>query len=122
MGSEFALNVMPLIMMVVLGAAFWFMVMRPAKARQQAQRALVNELKVGQEIMTTAGLFGTVREITDGEIKLEIADGVVVRYVKEAIAKVVEPVDPPASEAPAEELQDKTVVLDSRPAVETQHN
>ena len=107
--------------MVLLGAAFWFMVMRPAKARQQAQRTLLSDLQVGQEIMTTAGLFGTVREITDSEIKLEIADGVVVRYVKEAISKVIDPADSPAGEV-AETQEDSTVILDSRPAVDTRHN
>ena len=65
------------------------MVVRPAKARQKAQIKVINELAVGDRVMTTAGLFGTIRDITDTDVGLEISDGVVVRYVREAIAKTV---------------------------------
>jgi preprotein translocase subunit YajC len=41
--------------------------------------------------MTTAGLFGTITALEDTEVELEIAPGVRVRYVKAAIAQVVEP-------------------------------
>jgi preprotein translocase YajC subunit len=78
-------------MLAVLAGGFWLLVMRPARARQQAAIKLVNELKVGDYVMTTAGLFGTVRDLTDRDLGLEIADGVVVRYVREAIAKIVQP-------------------------------
>ena len=46
--------------------------------------------------MTTAGLFGTITALEDDQVELEIAPGVRVRYVKAAIAQVVEP----APEAP----------------------
>lgn len=84
------MNATPLLMLVVLGLAFWLMVLRPAKARQKASQAVQSELSIGQRVMTTAGLFGYVRELDDQEIGLEISDGVVVRYVREAIAKVVD--------------------------------
>ena len=87
------MNVTPLLMLAVLAFAFFLLVLRPAKARQKAAMAVQNELKVGQRVMTTAGLFGYVRELGDAEVGLEIADGVVVRYVREAIAKVVDDVD-----------------------------
>lgn len=85
-----SVNVTPLLMLAVLAIAFFLMVLRPAKARQKAALQIQNELAVGQRVMTTAGLFGYVRELTDTEVGLEISDGVVVRYVREAIAKVVD--------------------------------
>lgn len=84
------MNLTPVLMMLVLAAAFWLMVLRPAKSRQAAALKVQNGLAIGQRVMTTAGLFGYVREITPTEIGLEISDGVVVRYVREAIAKIVE--------------------------------
>lgn len=84
------MNVTPLLMLAVLAIAFFLMVLRPAKARQKAAQQIQSELAVGQRVMTTAGLFGYVRELTDAEVGLEISDGVVVRYVREAIAKVVD--------------------------------
>ncbi len=55
---------------------------------------MTRRLVPGVEIMTTAGLFATVHEVTDDEVYLEVAPGVVQRYVKGAIAKVITPVEP----------------------------
>lgn len=111
------MNATPLLMLVVLGLAFWLMVLRPARARQKAALSIQSGLAVGQRVMTTAGLFGYVRELDEQEVGLEISDGVVVRYVREAIAKVVE--DPAAvtSDATvdvADVSEDETVVDVSR--------
>jgi preprotein translocase subunit YajC len=56
--------------------------------------------------MTTAGLYGTVTEIDGDEILLEIADGVRVRYVAAAVAKVVTPGTP--TEPEASSIEDDT--------------
>jgi preprotein translocase subunit YajC len=78
---------LPLLLIVV---AFWFLIIRPARKRQQEQQAVISALAPGARVMTTAGLFGTVVSLEDGEVALEIAPGVVVRYVAAAVAKVVE--------------------------------
>ena len=99
-------------MIAVLAGGFWFLVMRPAKARQQAQLKVINELSVGDRVMTTAGLFGTIRDITDTDVGLEIADGVIVRYVREAIAKTITDSMPPR-QADVIELPDDASARDS---------
>jgi preprotein translocase subunit YajC len=106
------LNALPLLMIAVLAGGFWFLVMRPAKARQQAQLKVINELAVGDRVMTTAGLFGTIRDITAADVGLEIADGVVVRYVREAIAKTITD-SPPSQPTDAIELPDDASALNS---------
>lgn len=78
-------------MLAVVGVAFYFLMIRPQKARQKAQRDMIAALGPGARIMTTAGVFGTIAERTDSEVRLEIAPGVVIAIVPEAIAKVVEP-------------------------------
>lgn len=87
------MNILPLAMIAVLILGFWLMAIRPAKARQAAQRRAVEQITVGQRVMTTAGLFGIVCELTDTEVSLEIADGVVVRMVKAAIAQAADEVE-----------------------------
>jgi len=95
-------NLLPILLIVVLG---YLMVVRPAQRRQQAAARVASVLEPGARVMTTAGLFGTVRAVQDDEVELEIAPGVVVRYVKGAIAKVVEPGEPgPSDDGDAEDL------------------
>ena len=45
----------------------------------------------GVEVMTTAGLFATVHAVTDDEVQLEVAPGVVQRYAKGAVLRIVTP-------------------------------
>lgn len=85
------MNILPIAMIAIFGISAWFLILRPARARANAQQQVVSELCVGDAIMTTAGMFGTITEIDEQEVKLEIADGVIVRMLKPAIAKLVEP-------------------------------
>lgn len=84
--------------------AIWFLIMRPAQRRQRDLAAMRSQLEPGMEVMTTAGLYGTVRAI-DGEIILiEVADGVVLRFAKGAVGSVVTGGDaavPPPEDPPA---------------------
>jgi preprotein translocase subunit YajC len=89
-----------LLLIVGAGAAFYFLIIRPGQQRQKAQRAMIEALQPGAEIMTTAGIFGTVAVVTDDEISLEIAPGVFMRLLPAAVARVVEPA--PADDAPAQ--------------------
>ena len=53
--------------LVLMGGVFYFLLIRPQQKRVRAQAALVNAVEVGDEIMTTGGIFGTVVEIDDDE-------------------------------------------------------
>jgi preprotein translocase subunit YajC len=79
---------LPILLLVV---AFYFLILRPARTRQNQANAVMRSLEVGARVMTTAGLFGTITALEDDQVELEIAPGVRVRYVKAAIAQVVEP-------------------------------
>jgi preprotein translocase subunit YajC len=90
---------------LLLLAAFWFLLIRPAQRRQKQQQALLNEVEVGDEVVTAGGLYGTVTEVHDDEVRLEIAPGLVVRLARKAIAGVIsEPEEEPDEEA-EEELE-----------------
>jgi preprotein translocase subunit YajC len=81
-------SLLPILLLVV---AFYFLVLRPARARQAAQQAIAARLEPGVEIMTTSGLYGRVIEIDGDDVLLEIADGVRVRFVAAAVGKVIVP-------------------------------
>src|SRR5687768_7088383 len=77
---------------VLAVAAFYFILLRPVLKSQKEQKAAVRALMIGDEVVTTGGLIGEVKDIVqpaDGptEIILEIADGVRVRAVTEAISR-----------------------------------
>lgn len=79
-------SLLPLLLLVVL---FYLLVLRPAQRRQRQAAAVVSALRPGAQVMTTAGLYGTVRSVGDDTVELEIAPGVIVRLVKAAVGKVV---------------------------------
>jgi preprotein translocase subunit YajC len=68
---------------------FYFLLIRPQRNRQRAQQALLSALEVGDEVMTTGGIFGTIVEIDEDEgvITVEIAPGTRVRMVRNGIAQ-----------------------------------
>lgn len=89
-----------LLLLVAAGVAFYFLIIRPQRQRQRQQASLIANIKPGTEVMTTAGMFGTVAAVTDDQVSLEISPGVFVRIVPQAIGKVIEPVSDESDAAP----------------------
>ena len=64
-------------------------------------------LEVGDEVILTSGVFGTIRAIDEGTIRVEIADGVTIKVARAAIGQVVseaEP-EPEGPEAPGDDAR-----------------
>ena len=99
------------VFILVLLALMWFMLIRPQRRRQPEAQALVERLQVGKEIVTAGGLYGTVTEVGDDEVRIEVADGVEVRIAKRAVAAVVseESVDPDDGAAEPDEQTPATL-------------
>ena len=75
--------------LILMGGVFYFLLIRPQQRRVRAQQTLVNAVEVGDEIMTTGGIFGTIVELDDdeGTVLVEIAPGIRIRMVKSGIAR-----------------------------------
>ena len=71
------LELLPLVGIVLL---FWLFIIRPASRRQKDMRSMQSALSVGDEIVLTSGVYGTVTEVDDQHALVEIADGVKVRW------------------------------------------
>jgi preprotein translocase subunit YajC len=84
-GSAIALF-LPLILM---GGVFYFLLIRPQQKRARAQQELLSAVDVGDEVITTAGIYGTVTEIDDdeGTVTVEISPGTRIRMLKSGIAR-----------------------------------
>lgn len=92
----------PLVLMV---AAFYLLVILPTKRRQERAIEIDQNVKPGVEIVTTAGLYGTVVSVEDTSFRLEVAPGVTCKYAKAAILRVVTPESEAKEAAKAEKLR-----------------
>jgi preprotein translocase subunit YajC len=79
-----------ILILALLFALFWFFAIRPQRARAREQQELIASLEPGDEIVTAGGLYGVITEV-DGEVlHVEIAEGLVVRTARNAVAGIVE--------------------------------
>jgi preprotein translocase subunit YajC len=80
-----------IVIVVILFALFWLLLIRPQRRRQAEQTALIQNVQVGDEIVTAGGLFGHVQGVADDELLVEIAPGTNVRIARRAVAGIVGP-------------------------------
>jgi preprotein translocase subunit YajC len=75
--------------LILMGGVFYFLLIRPQQRRTRAQQALVNAVQVGDEIMTSGGIFGTIAEIDEDEntVTVEIAPGTRIKMLRGGIAR-----------------------------------
>lgn len=80
-----------LIPFVLLGGLFYFMILRPQQRRQRAQQELINTISEGDEIITTAGIYGVVMSIDDeeGTVTVAIAPGTEIKLLRAGIGRRV---------------------------------
>ena len=92
-----AANSGPLLLIVLLGL-FVFLFILPNRRRQRAAREKLSSIEVGQEVLTVGGLIGRVVATDDSELKVEIADGVIVRIARRGVSTVLHPEEPEEEE------------------------
>lgn len=85
-GMAAFMNIVPLIFMF---AIFYFLLIRPQQKKAKEHRALLDALKVGDNVKTAAGIHGKVAALEDQVITLEIATGVKIKVDKPFVTTVV---------------------------------
>ena len=87
------------ILIVLVLFVIWLFMVRPQRRRQQMQQSMIDDLRVGDEVLTAGGFFATVRGISEDEVTVELGPGTEARLSKRAIAAVL----PPEEEASQQE-------------------
>lgn len=76
-----------LIPMVMIFGIFYFILIRPQQKKAKAQREMNAALNKGDEVVTDAGIFGTIQKVGDNQVTLEIAPKVSIRIVRSRITE-----------------------------------
>ncbi|MDR0578995.1 MAG: preprotein translocase subunit YajC [Campylobacteraceae bacterium] len=82
--GNFLTSLLPLIVLI---AIFYFLIILPQQRQAKAHRVMLSELKKGDKVITSGGLVGEVTSVDDNFIKIKLNDDVIVKIVKEHIAK-----------------------------------
>lgn len=75
----------PLVLIIII---FYFLLIRPQQKRLKAHRGMIDELKKGDKVITAGGIIGTVRDVGEDTVKLDIADKVRITIKRDTITSL----------------------------------
>jgi preprotein translocase subunit YajC len=79
------------IVLLLLFVLMWFMLIRPQRNQQRRHQEMLATLKVGDEVVTSGGIYGEVVQLDTERVMLEIDDDVKIAVARRAIASIVPP-------------------------------
>ncbi len=85
-GSSQFLSFAPIILIFII---FYFLLIRPQQKQKKEHQSLLSNLKVGDSVLTTGGIYGRITGIKDDKVTVEISDKVRVKVNRGHIAGVV---------------------------------
>ena len=80
-----------LIVMLLLIVVMYVLMIRPQRQRQQQQQRMIQDARVGDDVLTTGGIYGTITQAEDDDLVVDIADGLSVHMTRRGIAAVLPP-------------------------------
>ncbi len=83
--SSSLLSLVPFVLIFVI---FYFLLILPQQKRQKQQKAMLDDLKKGDKVITASGFWGTITNLGKETVTLQIADNTKVKIQKEHIAKI----------------------------------
>jgi preprotein translocase subunit YajC len=77
------LGFVPILLMFVI---FYFLLIRPQQKQARKQQEFIRNLKIGDRVVTTGGIHGEIKGLTETTMTLEIADKVRVKVTRSAVS------------------------------------
>lgn len=91
-GGDALIGFVPIILVF---AIMYFLIIRPQQKKIREHKEMVEALRRGDQVVTQGGLIGKVTKVKDeGELEVEIAQGVKVRVVRQTVAQVLSKTEP----------------------------
>jgi preprotein translocase subunit YajC len=97
-----------LIVMVLLLVVMYVLMIRPQRQRQQQQQRTIETAGVGDDVLTTGGIYGTITQAEGDDLVVEIAEGMTVHMTRRGIAAVL----PPEEDEEDEDVDEDVDVAD----------
>ena len=91
-----------IIMALMLGVMYVLMI-RPQRQRQAQQQSMIDDAGVGDDVLTTGGIYGTITQIEGDDVVVELAPSLTVHMTRRGIAAVL----PPEEDEEDDELEDE---------------
>lgn len=111
-------GMLSLLMVIVV---FWMFLIRPQQKQAKQRAEMLNSLKAGDKVVTIGGICGIVSRITDDKIFVEVAEGVVLEMLRNAIASIDEDLSKlkdPFAEEDEEDFEDDEMYYDEEDVID----
>ena len=98
-----------IIMLVVFGLAFYFLLMRPQQNQRKKQEEMLSQFKPGDKIFNTSGIIGTIVSLDEMTVVIETENGAEIRMLKGGIAGYVDTIPGIEDNGKAEENKSEQI-------------
>jgi len=80
------LQMLPMFVMIVV--IFYFVIYRPQKQQREKHKTMLSDLKKGDKVVTTGGIWGTVTNLGKETVTLQVAENAKIKVVRDHIARI----------------------------------
>jgi preprotein translocase subunit YajC len=88
-----------MIMFALIIGIFYFLILRPQQKRQKERQKLLEALKKGDKVVTSAGMYGTIAGLDEKTALVQVAEGVKIKFERSAIGSIVREGEPESTPA-----------------------
>lgn len=107
-----------LIIMVLMLAVMYVLMIRPQRQRQSQLQSMIDGAGVGDDVLTTGGIYGTISKTEGDDIVVEIAEGLTVHMTRRGIAAVLPPDEDDEDDEDVDAIEEgEAAVMDEEEAV-----
>jgi preprotein translocase subunit YajC len=92
---------------VLIFFVLWFLLIRPQQYKAKEHRAMVAALKRGDRVVTSGGIYGQVSHVADDHLMVEVADGVKIKVLRDAVSAVTGKPEPVKKEESKQGANDR---------------
>ncbi len=85
-GEERGFDWTIIIFLLLIFGVFYFLIIRPQRSRQKKHDVLMQELKRGDRVITSGGIYGVVESLSDDSVVLKIESGASIRIARDSVA------------------------------------